>query len=289
MKFETVYKRKMNSSYMILWGEMDSPLYEIVMQQRNTIRGLLKLEVIVADGVEQYWYDITGKRSLDTYLKSRTLDGRLLLTLLSQLNQVQEEAGHYLLAQERISLEPEYIFFDNNEEKLYFTFCPAIHKEQAMHLTELMEYLLQKIDHTDQVAVKIGYEVYQKSVEENSSLSQILDAIKGSSGERTVKVEDREEPKESKESKDRLESKSREEPKNRLESYIREAEKEQSEKAEHRIKFQFPGKIRFFKAKGGKEEPKVVFGPADAKEEEPEYHPTQYLGIAEAKENIQGI
>lgn len=174
MKFKTEYKRKTNNSYMIMSGDIRCPEYEIIMLQKKQIKGLLTMEIILEDGIRQFWFDITGKKSLDIYMRKQGLKGELLQKIFEQLAEVMDEVKEYMLAEERIYLDPEHIFIDNSEEKIYFCYYPAIDNENRVAFTEFMEIVLQNIDHTDQKAVSLGYEIYQRSIEENSSLKQII-------------------------------------------------------------------------------------------------------------------
>lgn len=171
---ETQYKRKLNKSYMILYGSAQTPEYQLAMLQNGQPEGLLSMQVVRGQEMTQYRYDITGYQSLDTVLQGNSLRKELLEQILSQLALTLERLSCYLLEEERILLFPEYIFCNLREQRVSYCYCLAQEKEKNGSVKELLEYLLAHLDHSDSRAVKMAYELYQSVVEEQGSLSAML-------------------------------------------------------------------------------------------------------------------
>lgn len=274
MKLETVYKRTLDISSMILFGEMAGAEYEIFMQQKNQIPGFLKMEMILSDGIEQYWYDITGKRSLDSYLEAMHLKNQQFMQLMEQILEAQQQLTRYLLREEALLLDPEYIFWDPRKERFFFCYCPAGSEESVRQVRELLEYLLQKLDHKDMEAVQNGYGVYQGMVEENSSLRQVMAQL-----QRTEKNEQKAEAYAERTSE--AESETKEEP---------EEEKEITEKRRIQTnlfqRMKEPFETMRKKKKVGTE---LVFEPDQIEEDTEPENPTIYLQASDAGRQTQGI
>ncbi|MGN0482194.1 MAG: DUF6382 domain-containing protein [Lachnospiraceae bacterium] len=171
---ETQYKRKMNQSYMILYGTNQSPAYQLQMLAHNRPAGLLQLEVVDTGQRQQYWYDITGKQPLEAVLSNGSLRIELLETILSGLENTWNLLARFLLQEERLLLSPAYIFLESGNAEISFCYCPAADEKEETSLTGLLEYLLSKLDHSDAQAVKLGYDVYQGVVEQKGSFREIL-------------------------------------------------------------------------------------------------------------------
>ncbi len=176
MKIE--YIRNLNGSYMII-RDVDYPCrsYELMMLLNNRIPGLLSLQIIVGDGKLEYWYDITGMTSLDTQLMLISLDASGLQTMTEDIFDMNLGLEEYLLDGKNICYLPELVFYDRYVEKYRFCYLPGSGEAEPQGMQNLMEYLLTKIDHTDQRAVKIGYELYEKSTQEGCSIQELLGCL----------------------------------------------------------------------------------------------------------------
>lgn len=173
MKIE--YIRNLNGSFMIV-KDADYPYenYELLMLLNNKIPGLLALQIIINDGKIEYWYEITGMTSLDTRLGFVALDAGGLRHLAEDVFDMNLGLENYLLDTENVCYLPEVVYYDRALEKYRFCYLPGSKAETSYRLQSLTEYLLTKIDHTDQEAVKIGYALYEKSTQEGCSIQELL-------------------------------------------------------------------------------------------------------------------
>lgn len=67
----TEYRRYQGKSYMIWKTEAVAEGYEYPMLTGNRITGLLPLQVTNADEHMQFWYDISGRQSLEDWVKMK--------------------------------------------------------------------------------------------------------------------------------------------------------------------------------------------------------------------------
>lgn len=176
MKIE--YIRNLNGSFMIIKeANYQYENYELLMLLNNKIPGLLALQIIISDGKIEYWYDISGMTSMDTMFGLVNSDADGLRHLTEDIFDMNLGLENYLLDAENVCYLPEMVFYDRSSEKYRFCYLPGSKSEASCRLQSLTEYLLTKIDHTDQTAVKIGYALYEKSTQEGCSIQELLSCI----------------------------------------------------------------------------------------------------------------
>lgn len=173
---EITYERSVSRSYMKIPACVEATFDEEIMLKKE-ISGLLQVEKCYLNGIGQYWYNITGKQALDSFIKMKTIGiafvEKLLLNICSQIEKLEWN----LLGTNCLVLEPELIFIGNGSEEIYFTLYPDNKGEVYTELTKLMEYLLTKLDHKDTEGVKTVYGIYELTLTEGYSIADIRTAI----------------------------------------------------------------------------------------------------------------
>lgn len=183
MKME--YKRTWNQSLMILKEIESYEGYETKMLEYNKIDGLLPMEQLIEDGQISYSYNITGKKALDYFLEQKNVEAELLKNLLCRCIHVCREIEKYLLNENHLLMELNTIFIDNETEEIYFCYQPGKTGFVKDSFRGLLEVLLQKLNHDKEENIKIAYDLYQKTLEENYSF---LDLQKIFYKEQTVEL-----------------------------------------------------------------------------------------------------
>lgn len=171
---EVGYKRRFNQSYMILkWEESEQETYELAVLAHNKIPGFLSVETEISDGKLCFWYEITGKQTLKDYFTRLLADYKLLYLLFEGIRQVLETVDNYLLEEKNILLQEEFIYIDFAQEKISFAYLPGWQQEGRVAFRELMETILQRLDHSDKLATAIAYEMYQWSLGQEEAFSNM--------------------------------------------------------------------------------------------------------------------
>lgn len=182
---ETEYTRSNGHSYMVCKNERLYDEYDIHMLQENSIKNLLYVDVIAADGVEQYWYDITGLQALDEYLRGRLAGIKELHMIMQSLKEALYNCERYMLNEDKISLKPEDIFIakvaSKNKGDICAIFCykPFLEQDLGESLTSFTEYFLTIMDHSDGDEVKRCYEAYEKLRAEKPYIGEIITILEG--------------------------------------------------------------------------------------------------------------
>lgn len=186
---EVIYDRNLTGSYMKIPVSIGHEFDERMMLRRK-LPGLLPVERCYINGVGQYWYNISGKQSLDTYCRIQKIGidfvERMIISICSEIEILECN----LLDQNCLLLDPEQVFVTNQNQEIIFAIYPGQHEKLSSEFQQLMEYLLTKIDHMDREAVRIGYAIYEKTLDEAYSIMDIRDEIIARRSGKTPAIQD---------------------------------------------------------------------------------------------------
>ncbi len=173
---EIVYERSMTGSYMKIAAGIHAGIDEKLMLKRK-LPGLLAVEKAYVDGDGQYWYNISGKQSLDTYCRVKEIGIAFIERLIISICSEMEILEWNLMQTSCLMLDPELIFITNSNQEIIFTVYPGSNGTVEAEFQQLMEYLLTKIDHKDAHAVRAAYSIYEKILLEGYSVLDIREQI----------------------------------------------------------------------------------------------------------------
>lgn len=157
------YMRTAKNSYMIVRdADFAFEPYELQMVLHNKIGSLIPMQVIVSDGKAEYWFDVTGLRSLDRQLSVSPADGLLVRRLLEGICTVKTQMEEYLLDGADINYQSAYVFWNQSKKEMQFCYIPGYKAAQAGSVKLLLEELLQHLDHSDPEAVRMAYDLYEQ-------------------------------------------------------------------------------------------------------------------------------
>lgn len=129
------------------------------------------------DGEGQYWYNISGKQSLDMYCRVKEVDISFIEKLIMSICSEMEILEWNLIQTNCLMLDPELIFITNSNQEIIFTVYPGGSGTIETEFQQLMEFLLTKVDHKDTRAVKAAYGIYEKTLLDGYSITDIRDEI----------------------------------------------------------------------------------------------------------------
>lgn len=177
-QMQVEYIRNLSGSYMII-KDADFPYEnaELLMLLNNQIPGLLDVQIIISNGKMEYWYDITGMTSLHTLTELSLLNGQKFRRMIEDIYDMSLQVEDYMLDGENVAFMPEFVYFDRGKGTYQFCYLPGIKSKGEHNLQSLSEYLLTKIDHKDPDAVKMGYDFYEKTLQECCSARELLTCI----------------------------------------------------------------------------------------------------------------
>lgn len=176
------YERGMNHNYMVL-SECDffgtskdrNSDYRVRMLLENKIKGLLPVTYRQVNGESKYYYEINSLQSLDRMLEKRELKYREMRAVLLGCINLFEQLEEYLLSGEQIIIRAEFIYVNVESMEPYFVCYPEYKGDVRVSFMEFTDMLLTRLDHTDEQAVMLGYQVYRYTRNPN----YVLDEIRG--------------------------------------------------------------------------------------------------------------
>lgn len=179
---KTTYRREMKHNFMII--EPEEPgydRYEMYMMAANPIEGLLKFHIKQVDNCKFYYYEITSRQPLNRVLEYHSLGGEELKKLISGIGQILGRLESYLLSESQILLEPEYMYVEPERFTVFFCLIPGRKGNFPEEMTELLRYLLGKVNHQDKECVVMAYGLYQESLKDNYGMDDLVQIIGKSS------------------------------------------------------------------------------------------------------------
>ena len=174
---EIEYKRELTKSYMCVKTDQDFLPFEKEILTRSSISGIVPVNTTFADAATVCWYDITGMQAFDHALEMEMMNSQMLTQFLVSLCGTLERLESFLLDPRHLWFSRESIFKNNRDGSFWFCYCPEGKENITEGFQKLMEYLLTKIDHKDQRAVKMAYHIYDQVIKEGYSLIAIRESL----------------------------------------------------------------------------------------------------------------
>lgn len=174
------YERSMNHNYMVLakcdffgTANDNSKDYRVRMLLENKIPGLLPITYRQVNGESKYYYEINSLQSLDRLIEKNALKYRELRAVFLGCINIFDRLEEYLLNGEQIIIQPDFIYVNVENMEPYFVCYPDYTGDVRVSFVGFVDVLLAHIDHTDEQAVMLGYQVYRYTRNPNYVLSEI--------------------------------------------------------------------------------------------------------------------
>lgn len=170
------YKKDRYHNYLIL--ETDENFqeneYSIKMITYNQIPGLLKCEVRKVNGSVELYYDITAKQCAASLFERRLIGYDDIKQMLLGLKKALEGAAGYLLDENDFLIDPEHFYMESESQEIFLCYVPGRRGNFQKEFQNFAEYILRRLDHEEEKAVILGYEVYRRAMDENGSIDYVL-------------------------------------------------------------------------------------------------------------------
>ena len=174
------YQREFRHNYLIIDPEeLIWQGYESQMLRKNTIEGLLRFQIRQIDEKVRFYYEITSRQPLVRILKNRNIQADEIRRLMLGIFGALERMDTFLLREERILLDPEYLYVDSDTFRVWLCVIPGLKKNFPESFGKLLEYLLGNVDHQDKESVVLAYGLYQETRKENYGLTDLVRMLQG--------------------------------------------------------------------------------------------------------------
>ena len=181
--FNKSYERSMNHNYMILskCNFFDTAVsntdFRTRMLLENNIKGLLPVSLRQINGEDRYYYEINSLQAFDRLYDHKEMRYDQLKALLCGCADMFEHLEEYLLDGNQIIIKSDYIYINVETSEPYFVCYPEYTGDARLSFMQFIDELLTKIDHTDQHAVMLGYQIYRYTRNPNFVISEIKNML----------------------------------------------------------------------------------------------------------------
>ncbi len=169
------YRREIKHNYLIINPEeLCWQGYESQMLSRNQIDGILRFQIRQTDESPRFYYEITSKQPLSRILENRYIQTKEIRQLILNIFGTLERMESYLLGEENILLDPEYLYIESDSFRTWLCLIPGLKQSFPEAFGKFLEYLLGCVDHQNKDSVVLAYGLYQETRKENYGLEDIL-------------------------------------------------------------------------------------------------------------------
>lgn len=160
--FVTEYVRNCNCNYerIHLEEKPEERKYQYCILSRGGIRHLLPTSLRYINGEAYLYYDISSTQNVKQLFAQRAIGREWIKDFLWGIKQLHNELDRFLLDDRCIIWSPGQVFQDLEKNDFFFLYVPYYKEENG--LTELMEYLIERVDYEDEVLVEFVYAVYER-------------------------------------------------------------------------------------------------------------------------------
>lgn len=171
---EMEYQKSLNQNYLVYKNECKEENYELRMLAENQIDHLLPMELRSIDGRDDIYYKIESFQPLSKLYKNREMDLEDVRIVLIGLTEAIAAIQEYMLDERHVVLLPDYMFVHTDSREMRLLFHPFYEGDVREGVRDFADYLIGRIDHTDQQAVMMGYQFYRIVREDNFIIEDIV-------------------------------------------------------------------------------------------------------------------
>ncbi len=175
---EVEFRKDIRHNFMVISEEnLPHEYYCIRMLENQTLPGVLPIQQRNMDNIMLFYYDITGKQTMQNLYTKASLSYEKLRGLIINIISTMELANEYLLPEDDFILSPDYIYLDVVTNVPYLCFLSGYRKDSKKQISDLLEYLMNKVDYSDKESVLLVYRLYAVSKEAGYTFTHMLEAL----------------------------------------------------------------------------------------------------------------
>ena len=174
---EIRYRWERNHYYMLISADcVAADSYQLRMLEENQIYGLLKVRAQQINGQTELCYHITGRQLTGQRFGGVYLTESYIKRLMAEINKTASALEEYLLDLDSLLLEPEFIFWREQDDMPEFCYYPTDKPEKNFRerLRALLRYMLDKTDHKNEQTVALVYGMYQIGVKDYFQMQDFM-------------------------------------------------------------------------------------------------------------------
>lgn len=130
-EMEFIFESDAAASFLVIKCDMKVLEYQALMLERNCIRNVISVNIIIKEGITCFYYNITSKTSLSLFLSRRKLNREEFLKLLLYITSAVKDSTGYLLTDTNFIFKPDYIYISPETLEPDLIYVPASLDEHA--------------------------------------------------------------------------------------------------------------------------------------------------------------
>jgi len=147
---EVSYIKDLHNNYLVLpKGDDNGETYCVRMLQANSIEGIIKPDKRTIDNSILYYYDITAKQTIDILYNKNPINLEQIRSLFTSLSDIIEQSYKYLLNENDLLINPEYIYYELASMQVRVCYLPGYNKDIRKQMASLIEYIMNKVEYKD--------------------------------------------------------------------------------------------------------------------------------------------
>lgn len=175
---EISYKKNLDKSYMLIKAEKKPQMdYRMKMVINNAIDGFCDFSIREFNNEDIFYYDISEKSSMQNIFSRQKMKSADIKKFVYSLQKMFESAREYMLDINRVLLDFDYIFLENNNERYLFCYYPGKEESFEVSLMNILNDIIKVTDHTDRESVIVSYGLQQLGSKEGTTVAELLKFI----------------------------------------------------------------------------------------------------------------
>lgn len=170
------YKKDGNQNYMIIKElNIDENDYRLQMVINNDIKGIVPMKIKNVNNQIELHYLTSSLISIASAFGKKLMSGRDIYNLVKDVKKISDNMREYLLNINGIIFDPELIYYEKENQKFYFCYCPNNDNDYQVAMRNFFDNLLVNINHDDHQAVLIAYGIQQLTIGDNFTVQDLMD------------------------------------------------------------------------------------------------------------------
>lgn len=140
--------------------------YQIKMLEANEIPYLLNVCVIHINNESTLRYLTKNCYVFSKRFEHQHMDGRLFTKIIGQIGKCADVLSLYLLSPENLVLNPDYMFYDEEEQCVGLVYVPGYQMNFQVQLKHLLEFMMRVFNSSDRDGIQQLYKMYSEIEED---------------------------------------------------------------------------------------------------------------------------
>jgi len=185
---EVSYRRGLEHNYIVIKSDNLGD-FQTRMLLENDIPGLLKLQIKNNNNEYEYCYEISSLQPISRIYEHREIGYQNLTVILRNISEAVKSTRQYLLDNDGLLIIPEFIYADVESLSTKLIHYPLSSSNVKESYKLLAEFFLDRIDHQDNRAVMLAYDLFKIIKSDSfviSEIDKLIDSVDNSSDSSTI-------------------------------------------------------------------------------------------------------